>query len=137
MMLRFFVVAFIFVGSAGRLVAAEPTDQDLQHQFTAKVQPFVQVYCQSCHGKQEPKAKLDLSAYANPAQIAKGYQTWDLVLERLEAKEMPPDDAKKQPTAEERQTVAAWIKTFRSREAARSAGDPGIVPVRRLNSAEY
>lgn len=137
MLLRIWVTTVVFAGLAGCLLGAEPTDRDLQHQFTAKVQPFVQTYCQSCHGTEQPKAKLDLSGYVNAAQVAQAHQTWDLVLERLEAQEMPPEDTKKQPTAEERQAVITWIKTFRSREAARSAGDPGIVPVRRLNSAEY
>src|SRR5439155_17257195 len=39
--------------------------------------------------------------------------------------------------AAERQAVVAWIGAVREFEAKRNAGDPGIVPVRRLNSAEY
>src|SRR5262249_10447682 len=69
--------------------------------------------------------------------VGKNHSTWQLVLERLKAKEMPPEDALVQPTTLQRQAVIQWIRSFRAAEAQRNAGDPGIVPVRRLNSAEY
>ena len=50
---------------------------------------------------------------------------------------MPPGDAKKKPTTEERQAIVKWIKAFRDLEAQRNAGDPGVVPGRRLSNAEY
>src|SRR5207237_9481219 len=62
---------------------------------------------------------------------------WQTILERLEAGEMPPEEARRQPSAKERQAVVEWIKAFRQREAEKNADDPGIVPVRRLNAAEY
>ncbi|HMC11755.1 MAG TPA: DUF1592 domain-containing protein, partial [Pirellulaceae bacterium] len=65
------------------------------------------------------------------------HATWQTVLERLEAKEMPPEEAKKQPTLAERQAISSWIRAVRTHDAARNAGDPGIVPARRLNAAEY
>src|SRR5439155_22948129 len=33
--------------------------------------------------------------------------------------------------------VVAWMRAPRSRDAERNAGDPGVIPVRPLNSAEY
>ena len=50
---------------------------------------------------------------------------------------MPPEKAKRQPTAEAREAVIAWIGAVRKREAKRNAGDPGPVPARRLSNAEY
>ena len=118
-------------------LAAEPASDELARQFQATVQPFVATYCQVCHGKEMPEAELNLSGFTAAQQVAGAHTTWQLVLERLDAKEMPPEDAQRQPTAEERQAVIGWIRAFRKHEAERNAGDPGVVPVRRLSNAEY
>ncbi|HMC10489.1 MAG TPA: c-type cytochrome domain-containing protein, partial [Pirellulaceae bacterium] len=118
-------------------MAAEPNQRELARVFADTVSPFVQTYCQSCHGNDKPKGKLDLSAYSTLEKVATEHTTWQMVLERLEAKEMPPEEAKRQPTQAERQAIIAWIRAVRTHDAARNAGDPGIVPARRLNAAEY
>src|SRR5690606_11593582 len=81
--------------------------------------------------------KLDLAPFDSVAKVTAGHQVWEIVLERLEAAEMPPEDARPQPTADERKAVAAWIRAVRKREADRNAGDPGVVLARRLSNAEY
>ena len=50
---------------------------------------------------------------------------------------MPPEDAPRQPEADERAAVVAWIRDLRDREAQRNAGDPGTVLARRLSNAEF
>ncbi len=115
--------------------AAEPAD--LNRQFGERVQPLVEKYCYACHGQDKAEAKLDLTAFATATQVAARHRTWQLIRERLEAGEMPPDEAKHQPTAAERRTIVAWIGAFRQHEAEQNAGDPGPVFARRLNSAEY
>ncbi len=50
---------------------------------------------------------------------------------------MPPDDAPRQPAADERAAVVAWIRDLRDRETRRNAGDPGTVLARRLSNAEF
>ncbi len=60
-----------------------------------------------------------------------------LVLQRLHAEEMPPEDAPRQPEAAERAAVIAWINAVRDDEAERHAGDPGTVLARRLSNAEF
>ena len=90
-----------------------------------------------CHGQEKAEAKLDLAAFSSLGEVAAGHQTWQTVLERLEAGEMPPEEAKKQPTADERQAVVAGFATLRQHEAERNAGDPGVVLARRLSNAEY
>ncbi len=109
---------------------------DLEKDFTTKVQPFLRQYCFSCHGAKKQEASLDLSRDATVSAIAKNAKQWETVLDRLHAKEMPPEDAR-QPEAGERTAVIAWIRQLRDREAERTAGDPGIVLARRLSNAEY
>lgn len=114
--------------------AAEPT---LQQRFASDVLPFVKANCLSCHGAEKQEGKLDLSDNSSVEAVAKNHQVWDLVLERLEAEEMPPKKAPQQPTPHARKLVSEWIKEFREHEARRHAGDPGPVLARRLSNAEF
>jgi hypothetical protein len=120
------------------VAAADPTPANsLEQRFAERVQPFLKRYCVSCHGSNKPKASLDLSRDSTVAAIAKNARQWELVLDRLHAKEMPPEDAGRQPEPAERAAVVAWIRELRDREAERTAGDPGIVLARRLSNAEF
>jgi hypothetical protein len=118
---------------AASAVRGDPIDQ----RFKDHVQPFLQRYCFSCHGPKKPKASLDLSRDATVAAIARNLRQWELVRQRLEAREMPPEEAPRRPAAEERAAVIAWLSDLRDREAQRHAGDPGPVLARRLSNAEY
>lgn len=118
-------------------IASEVADAELQQGFRETVQPFVQSYCLDCHGASEPDAELNLEAYASLAGVVDGQQTWAMVLERLEAHEMPPEDSGREPPEEERDAVTSWIKALIRSEAQRNAGRPGEVLARRLSNAEY
>ena len=113
------------------------TGEELNSQFDSLVVPFLKAYCLDCHGTELQEAKLDLSGYASSKDVAEAHQVWEIVLDRLVAKEMPPEDSKRQPTAIQRSTVIDWIRAAREFEATRNAGDPGPVLARRLSNAEY
>jgi hypothetical protein len=113
--------------------SAEP----LERRFAAQVRPFLQRYCFSCHGPRKPKAGLDLSREGTVAAFASIDSPWELVLERLQTKEMPPEKASRQPKPAERTAVIAWIRDMRDQAARRNAGDPGPVLARRLSNAEF
>jgi mono/diheme cytochrome c family protein len=101
------------------------------------VQPFLKNYCLTCHGANQQEAKLDLSRYGSLAAVVKDHRVWETVLERIEAQEMPPEKASRQPSAPERKAIVAWIRELRDDEARRNAGDPGPVLARRLSHAEF
>ncbi|MEO7414032.1 MAG: DUF1587 domain-containing protein, partial [Opitutaceae bacterium] len=113
------------------------TDAALERQFKGAVHSFVETYCISCHGPDKQEADFNLSPFNTMAGVISGFSYWELVLERLEADEMPPDKAKKHPGAAERTQIVEWIKALRKNETLKSAGDPGIVAARRLSNAEY
>jgi hypothetical protein len=123
--------------TAGLAVADETDDKALKRDFAKIVRPFVQTHCLDCHGPDVQEAKLDLSVFSSLDKVATGHATWELVLERLRAKEMPPPDAEQQPDSETRRVIVDWIGEFRKHEALRNAGDPGPVLARRLSNAEY
>ncbi len=128
-------VACLALGARRRGVASDVADS-LDARFPAQIRPFLERYCFTCHGPKKQKASLDLHKDATVAAIAKNLRQWELVLGRLQANEMPPESAK-QPTAEERAAVVAWLTALRDREAERHAGDPGVVLARRLSNAEF
>lgn len=109
----------------------------LNSRFSKSIRPFLETYCLDCHNPQKRKGKLDLSRFDSPAAVAKDFPQWDVLLQKLQEKEMPPEEAEHQPSAEERQTVMDWVQQWRRFEAQRQAGDPGPVPPRRLSNAEY
>jgi hypothetical protein len=117
-------------------LAAPPGDADLDRRFGEVVKPFLASYCVECHSGAKPKAQVDLAPYDSLAAVVQDHPRWAVVLEKLAAKEMPPEKAK-QPTAEARQAVIAWIEAVRRAEADRHAGDPGVVLARRLSNSEY
>lgn len=117
--------------------AAEPNDQSLDRRFKEVVQPFVKKHCLTCHGPETQEGKLDLSGDSSIVSVVQHHRVWDIVVERLEAEEMPPKKVPQQPTAEERRAVIEWIKALREYEARRNAGDPGTVLARRLSNAEF
>jgi hypothetical protein len=109
----------------------------LEKKFTATVRPFVETYCLTCHNKEKAKGDFDLSPYTSLSSVTSDFKHWDLALERLEAKEMPPKKAEKHPSDAQRKEIVDWIVAARKFEADRNAGDPGIVLARRLSNSEY
>ena len=118
-------------------VDKEVSELTLQRQWADQVLPFVRDYCGACHGAERQEAKLDLSPYQSLASVTAGHATWELVLDRLQAGEMPPAEATRRPSAEQTAAVIAWLRSVRQFQATQHAGDPGSVPTRRLSNAEY
>ncbi|MCW3094780.1 MAG: hypothetical protein JWL77_398 [Chthonomonadaceae bacterium] len=129
-------IALVWAGASGTAKSG-PTAPELEKQFTGTVRPFMQSYCAACHGKDKPQAQLDLTSFATMASVMQDYPHWALVLERLDAKQMPPASFGKQPSDKQREAVTGWIRAVKLYAAQRNAGDPGPVPARRLSNAEY
>src|SRR5262245_26471455 len=116
--------------------AAEPSNAELERRFTQTVKPFVTKYCTGCHGGSSPAAMFNLTPYTTMKSVVDDFGHWALILQRLDAKEMPPKVAP-QPAPEARQQIVDWVIAVRGAEAKKYAGDPGPVLVRRLSNSEY
>jgi hypothetical protein len=116
--------------------SAAAADADLERQLSETVRPFLATYCGGCHGGARPEAALDLRQYSTLESVVRDFGHWALVLEKLEAKAMPPRNAR-QPSDAERRRVIEWINDVKKSEATKNAGDPGPVLGRRLSNAEY
>src|SRR4051794_26197640 len=124
------------LGSHAAETTTPPADA-LSSGLPTTVRPFVETYCVTCHNPDKSKGDLDLTPYTTVDAIAKDLRRWELLRDRLQAGEMPPEKAKHQPTAAERAKVVEWVAALRKDVAKRNAGDPGPVVARRLSNAEY
>lgn len=131
--LRFSLLGSLAIAS---LTAAESASSDLERRFSQTVRPFVTTYCIGCHSGRAPAAQFDLQPYSTMAAVVNDYGHWNLVLDKLTAKQMPPKEAP-QPADNARSAVVDWIQAMRTNEAQKNAGDPGVVLARRLSNAEY
>ena len=105
---------------------------DAQKVFKEKVGPFVNKYCTRCHGSRA-KAGINLqSALKNPGGESASLH-WKKAVANVKVHEMPPEDASKKPTDEERRQFAEWVGKIKYL----APRDPGRFVIRRLTKPEY
>ncbi len=120
---------------------AAPTDDknfaalqaDTQKTFRESVNPFITTYCIDCHGNKKRKGGFNFQPALKKPGGAESNQLWKKALANVKARDMPPDDADKQPTDAERQTFVDWIPKAKFL----SPKDPGPFVIRRLTKVEY
>ncbi len=94
--------------SAIHAAGEKPVADDLQSQFTTRVQPLLETYCLDCHDRDTKKGDLDLTAFGSLANVQADFKTWQVVLQQIEEEEMPPK--KPLPSAAERAALAEWVR---------------------------
>ncbi|WP_414661610.1 DUF1592 domain-containing protein [Horticoccus sp. 23ND18S-11] len=112
-------------------LAARQTE--VKKAFREQVTPFVKSYCISCHSNRKSKAGVNFESalkYPGDAGFAKH---WKQAVTNVKVHDMPPEDADRQPTDEERGRFAEWIAQLKYL----SPPDPGRFTLRRLNRMEY
>ena len=103
--------------------------------FRDDITPFLKTYCLECHGKNNREKQGDVSFQSTFGRPGAGEfrKQWQLALVNVKTHAMPPKDAKKQPTDEERQKFIDWVPTVKFL----SQPDPGAFVIRRLTKVEY
>ena len=104
--------------------------------FEKIVQPYIRQYCLDCHNATEARGELDFTQFSSPRDVIDSFRRWSAVVEFVSSGEMPPADAP-QPSAAESAALTTAIRSIFDIEARRRAGDPGLVPARRLSHSEY
>src|SRR5688572_14116402 len=111
---------------AARQASAKQTLQE-------SVTPFIKDYGVQCHGNRRSKAGINFEvAVKNPGDAAFS-RWWKQGLAKVKTHDMPPEEAKKQPTDKERQVFLDWIAQIKYL----SPKDPGTFVIRRLTKVEY
>ena len=87
------IVLLAVLSVPGSARAASP--DALDRAFDSAVRPFINTYCLDCHGSTKPKADFDLSPFTTVASVVADDARWAMVLDQLEAGEMPPKKGRK------------------------------------------
>jgi len=110
-------------------------------QVTLSVPETFKTYCFECHGGEKHKGDVSIERLieqSSALSVGDYWDLWDKVAEKIETKEMPPEDkAERFPTDDERAGAVTWIRAALTSYEAAHGGEPGRVTVRRLTSAEY
>ncbi len=101
--------------------------------FDEHVTPFFKSYCTDCHGIHRMEGGINFAPTLVAPGASSSTKTWKQALANIKTHDMPPDDAKKQPTDEERQMFVDWMGTIKFL----SPKDPGAFVIRRLTKMEY
>ena len=104
--------------------------------FDETIRPFLKRNCETCHNAKLNSGNLNLTSYASADSVVRNRETWELMLKRLRAGEMPPKGLPGSDPAESR-AVVNWIAGELARSERPIKPRPGHVTARRLNRAEY
>jgi mono/diheme cytochrome c family protein len=135
------VALVAFALSLSPRCAAEPADDadfaalqvDARKSFKEVVTPFVDTYCTRCHGQERQKGGINFGpALKKPGETASS-KRWKQAVAIVKSHDMPPENANKQPTDEERQKFLEGIGKIKFL----SSKDPGAFVIRRLTKVEY
>src|SRR5438552_11993201 len=97
----------LLAGLPALLCAADAKSDKLD--YAKQVAPLFAKYCTDCHAGEKPKGSLALDKWKDEAAVRKDTQTWEKVLHKLQAREMPPKK-KRQPSADELATLTRWLE---------------------------
>lgn len=133
-------MAVLTAGVTGRASGQDEADasfvakqQEAKTAYDQKVIPFLQTYCSSCHGQRRFKGNVTFQFALKAPGSANFRKLWLDSVANVQAGDMPPEDADKKPSAEERAAFAAGISSLKYL----SPRDPGTFVPRRLNRVEY
>jgi len=105
---------------------------DAKKVFKEKVEPFVKRYCIRCHGDR-PKAGINLKSALKSPGGASSTQHWKKAVANVKVHDMPPDEADRKPSDEQRQEFIESMDMLKYL----SPKDPGPYVIRRLSKVEY
>jgi hypothetical protein len=106
---------------------------DARKTFKENVEPFVKSYCTKCHGGGRAKAGINFEVALREPGRGSAFLHWKKAVANVKLHDMPPDDATRQPTDEERLKFIEWIGKLKHL----SPRNPGPFVIRRLTRVEY
>jgi mono/diheme cytochrome c family protein len=105
-------------------------------EFDRVVRPILTGTCATCHNAQMLSGGLNVAELASPASLTSSRDTWEKILQRLRAGDMPPSGAAR-PASDQLAAMTAYIEGAFERADASAKPDPGRMTAHRLNRNEY
>jgi len=103
--------------------------------FDASVRPLLTQTCAGCHNARLASGGLDVTALNSPESLTSARPTWERMLRRVRAGEMPPPGAK--PPAERIAAFTTFVQSAFEKTDSAVPSDPGRITAHRLNRSEY
>ncbi|MEM7011134.1 MAG: DUF1592 domain-containing protein, partial [Verrucomicrobiota bacterium] len=100
------------------------------------VTPFLEQHCQKCHSGEKHKGDFQIESLTHDFADRGNREMWLLVMDQLEAGDMPPKK-EPQPSAAAAEATAKWIRERAETAELAKRAEQGRIPLRRLNQAEY
>jgi Protein of unknown function (DUF1592)/Protein of unknown function (DUF1588)/Protein of unknown function (DUF1585)/Protein of unknown function (DUF1587)/Protein of unknown function (DUF1595)/Cytochrome C oxidase, cbb3-type, subunit III len=119
---------------SGQETATPPSSPDVSKGREATAR-FVNLYCVGCHNGDDKTAGLDLEA-VSLKDLDRHPQTWEKVVRRLVARQMPPEGSVR-PTGQAYDSIVGWLASSLDRSAAEHPTPGRTATFRRLNRTEY
>ena len=127
-------------GDTSTLAAAEakPNQQDApDNRFETTLIPFLESWCQDCHGPDEQMAGIAVHEFENDHVLFTQRKTFERIFRMLKAEAMPPIDVEPRPSGKELRAVVEYLDDRLYQFDCNLVDDPGRPTVRRLNRSEY
>ena len=105
---------------------AQNVPPNLPPAFQKTAQLFLSDFCVKCHGAEKQKGDIRLDELTG--DFTKEGTRWAVVLEQVRSGEMPPEDTKTQPSAEQRKALIAWVSGQLGAHAQRKSNLGNLVP---------
>src|ERR1043165_451690 len=77
-------LCFLVVLGSGRPSYSVPP-QDAEAAYESQIRPLLAKYCFGGHGKEQPKAKLDLASFRSVNSVLQSRKAWKKVWDQLQA----------------------------------------------------
>jgi hypothetical protein len=100
------------------------------------LRPFLEQHCVGCHGVEIKKGGLDLEKLSDDLSVAKNFEAWVKVHDKVRAGEMPPS-LKKRPPEKERDALLNGLRTELVQADLHRKEKEGRSVLRRLTRREY
>lgn len=136
--------ALWIMGVCVLLCGGAVSGEELEMQFGGEIQKIVNKNCSECHGPRKSKGGLNFDDYPDYMSVVNDVDLWKMVLERVQASEMPPSGSPEMDY-NQRQTLMNWLRKLPTPEldCDQLASDrtenyyQGYVMSRRLTRHEY
>ncbi|MFO0950738.1 MAG: DUF1592 domain-containing protein [Isosphaeraceae bacterium] len=118
------------------LPAAWPRDVSVTDARREEIRKFVGMYCLECHDREVRAGDLALDE-PGVEDVAARSATWEKVVRRLAARQMPPADAVARPSARGYEAILSTLVSTLDRAAVEHPNPGRTDTFRRLNRTEY
>lgn len=126
---RFSIVVLLPSLLTSGIALAEPS-------FEKELQPYLEAHCIGCHGAQKQEGDFRIDTLSREVGL-NDTPHWAEIIERINSGEMPPDEVKQRPSADESAKIVEWLAArIKEGEAARMA-KRDRVSYHRLTRDEY